>query len=286
MRRSLALVEITAMNLRPGRPGAGPPSRRSVAALLATVQVALAGACQAQEVPAPAREVAGVTVIDVTPLPGTGIDIDKTPANTQTLGAADLRREGSPDVIGALGDQLGSININDDLDDAFQPDILLRGFEASPVLGTPQGVAVYQNGVRINEAFGDTVNWDLFPSIAINRVDLVSSSPVYGLNALGGGISISMKDGFSYHGSDVELSASMSPATRCRTPAGDRTRMIRCASCTRWSALAASAARSISATPAAITRWTGRGPRRYRKWRSTGHWSSPDRRLTSTGSIS
>ena len=60
--------------------------------------------------------------------------------------------------------------------------------------------------MRINEAFGDTVNWDLFPAIAINRVDLVSSSPVYGLNALGGGVSISMKDGFSYHGSDVELS--------------------------------------------------------------------------------
>jgi iron complex outermembrane receptor protein len=105
-----------------------------------------------------------------------------------------------------MDDRLGSININDNLDDPFQPDILYRGFEASPVLGTPQGLAVYQNGVRINEAFGDTVNWDLFPAIAINHVTLVSSSPVYGLNALGGGLSIGMKDGFSYHGSDVELS--------------------------------------------------------------------------------
>ncbi len=31
------------------------------------------------------------------------------------------------------------------------------------MLGTPQGLAVYQNGVRINEVFGDTVNWDLIP---------------------------------------------------------------------------------------------------------------------------
>jgi iron complex outermembrane receptor protein len=74
------------------------------------------------------------------------------------------------------------------------------------VLGTPQGLAVYQNGVRINEAFGDTVNWDLFPDIAIDQVELVSSSPLYGLNALGGAISVTMKNGFTYQGADLELS--------------------------------------------------------------------------------
>src|SRR6202021_3284421 len=78
--------------------------------------------------------------------------------------------------------------------------------EASPVLGTPQGLAVYQNGVRINEAFGDTVNWDLFPDIAISQVELVSSSPVYGLNALGGAVSVTMKNGLTYEGADLELS--------------------------------------------------------------------------------
>jgi len=145
-------------------------------------------------------------VIEATAIPGTAVDADKIPGNVQSVTAADLAREGSANLTGTLDARLGSVSINDTLDDPFQPDILFRGFEASPVLGTPQGLAVYQNGVRINESFGDTVNWDLFPAIAINRVDLVSSSPVYGLNALGGGISISMKDGFSYHGSDVELS--------------------------------------------------------------------------------
>ena len=145
-------------------------------------------------------------VVEATAIPGSAVDADKIPGNVQTLSAADLTRDGTANLTGAMDSKLGSININDTLDDPFQPDILFRGFEASPVLGTPQGLAVYQNGVRINEAFGDTVNWDLFPDIAINRVELVSSSPVYGLNALGGGISISMKDGFSYHGSDVELS--------------------------------------------------------------------------------
>jgi iron complex outermembrane receptor protein len=145
-------------------------------------------------------------VVQATAIPGTTIDIDKVPGNVQMLSAADLTREGSASMTNALNSNLSSININDDLDDPFQPDILYRGFEASPVLGTPQGLAVYQNGVRINEAFGSTVNWDLFPDIAINQVELVSSSPVYGLNALGGAISVTMKNGFTYKGADVEVS--------------------------------------------------------------------------------
>jgi iron complex outermembrane recepter protein len=145
-------------------------------------------------------------VVTATAIPGTAIDIDKIPGNVQVLSADDLRREGSASLTNALNANLSSVSVNDDLDDPFQPDILYRGFEASPVLGTPQGLAVYQNGVRINEAFGDTVNWDLFPDIAIDRVELVSSSPLYGRNALGGAISVTMKNGFSYQGADVELS--------------------------------------------------------------------------------
>jgi len=145
-------------------------------------------------------------VVQATAIPGTVIDIDKIPGNVQILSAGDLTREGSASLTNALNSNLSSVNINDDLDDPFQPDILYRVFEASPVLGTPEGLAVYQNGVRINEAFGDTVNWDLFPDIAINQVELVSSSPLYGLNALGGAISVTMKNGFTYQGADLELS--------------------------------------------------------------------------------
>jgi iron complex outermembrane receptor protein len=143
--------------------------------------------------------------VTATAIPGATIDIDKIPGNVQVLSAADLTREGSASLTSALNSNLGSVTINDGLDDPFQPNILYRGFEASPVLGTPQGLAVYQNGVRINEAFGDSVNWDLFPDIAINQVELVSASPVYGLNALGGAISVTMKNGFTYQGAAVEL---------------------------------------------------------------------------------
>jgi len=145
-------------------------------------------------------------VVTGSPVPGTTIDIDKIPGNVQVLSGGDLTREGSASLTKALNDDLSSVNVNDDLGDAFQPDILYRGFEASPVLGTPQGLAVYENGVRINEAFGDTVNWDLFPDIAVNQVELVSSSPLYGLNALGGAISVAMKNGFTFQGAEIELS--------------------------------------------------------------------------------
>ena len=64
----------------------------------------------------------------------------------------------------------------------------------------PQGLAVYQNGVRINEAFGDIVNWDFLPDNAINGIAVIGANPVFGLNALGGAISVTMRDGFNYPG--------------------------------------------------------------------------------------
>jgi len=159
----------------------------------------------ASSAPSPVKNLS-VVVVQATAIPeGAAIDADKIPGNVQTLSAADLSRNGSASMTQAMNAQLGSINIDDNLNDPFQPDILYRGFEASPVLGTPQGLAVYQNGVRINEAFGDTVNWDLFPDVAISRVSLVSSNPVYGLNALGGAVSVDMKNGFNYTGGDLEL---------------------------------------------------------------------------------
>jgi iron complex outermembrane recepter protein len=165
----------------------------------------IAAAQTAPSAPLPEATLAPVEVIGTTPLPGSGIDRDKVPANVQSLTSSDLSREGSPSLIQGLADQAGSVNINSALVDEFQPDILYRGFEASPVLGTPEGIAVYQNGVRINEAFGDTVNWDLIPDIAIDRLDIVSANPVYGLNALGGAAVITMKNGFTYQGFEDEL---------------------------------------------------------------------------------
>jgi iron complex outermembrane recepter protein len=172
-----------------------------VAVVLTAIGV-VARAADADPIMASLQEV----VIQMTPLPGPGVDLDEVPGNVQVLSATDISRQGTASLTSALDTGLSSININDDLDDPFQPDILYRGFEASPVLGTPEGLAVYQNGVRINEAFGNTVNWDLIPPNAIDKVEVISSSAVYGLNALGGAISVDMKNGFNYQGGDLEAS--------------------------------------------------------------------------------
>lgn len=149
---------------------------------------------------------APVVVVGTTPLPGVGIDIDKVPGTVETLTADDLHREAATSLTTALQNQISGVAVNDTLGDDFQRDLLYHGFEASPVLGTPQGLAIYQNGVRVNEAFGDTVNWDLIPDFAVDRLNLVGANPVYGLNALGGAVAITMKNGFTYHGNETELS--------------------------------------------------------------------------------
>ena len=140
-----------------------------------------------------------------TPLEGSGIDPQKVPAATYTIDPTALDHDVSSTIPDVLQQRVPGVQINDVTGNAFQPTVQYRGFAASPVLGTPQGIAVYQNGVRTNEAFGDTVNWDLIPEFAISGLQLVSNNPAFGLNALGGALALTMKNGFNFHESDAEL---------------------------------------------------------------------------------
>ncbi|GJE15383.1 TonB-dependent receptor [Methylobacterium marchantiae] len=135
-----------------------------------------------------------------------GQDRDKLPQNTSVLTSADVNRVGTPSVLRALDERIGSISINNAQGNPFQPTITYRGFEASPLGGSPQGVAVYVNGNRFNTSFGDTVQWDLIPDIAVDRIELEGSNPAYGLNALGGALSVQLKNGFTYQGTELNLS--------------------------------------------------------------------------------
>jgi outer membrane receptor protein involved in Fe transport len=144
-------------------------------------------------------------VYPTTPVPGSGIDIDKVPASVNTVDVNQIDRVRSLNIADALRHYVPSIVVNEVTGNPFQPDVQFRGFVASPVSGTPQGLAVYQNGVRINEAFGDTVNWDLIPTAAIRSVAVVTNNPAFGLNALGGSVDMRMKNGFNYHGAETDV---------------------------------------------------------------------------------
>ena len=132
------------------------------------------------------------------------IDRDKVPSNTQVLTSSDFELQKSTNLLDSLSRGVPGASLSDQSGNAFQRNFDYRGFTASPVPGTPQGLAVYQNGVRINESYGDVVNWDFIPQMAINKLVLVPNSPIFGLNAIGGALSFDMKNGFTYHGAEVE----------------------------------------------------------------------------------
>ncbi|WP_165943314.1 TonB-dependent receptor [Roseicella aquatilis] len=181
------------------------PGREALARCLlsSSVLALLAGAgAVAQEA---AVALPQVEAVGIAPLPGSGLPRDRVAGNPRSLSAADLTRENQPGLPQALERLSGAVVLNDAQGSPFQPDLQYRGFAASPLLGTPQGLAVYQNGVRINEAFGDTVNWDLIPEAAIRGVDLLGSSPLFGLNAIGGALAIRMKTGFDVQGGALDL---------------------------------------------------------------------------------
>lgn len=147
---------------------------------------------------------ARLVVYPTTPLPSANVEQDKVPGSISGVDASQIRQTNSPNVSDALVKYVPGVIVNEVAGNPFQPNVQFRGFVASPVSGTPQGLAVYQNGVRINEAFGDTVNWDLIPTAAIKSATIVTNNPTFGLNALGGAVSIQMKDGFGYHGTEID----------------------------------------------------------------------------------
>ncbi|MEY3746648.1 MAG: hypothetical protein RL194_107 [Pseudomonadota bacterium] len=146
-----------------------------------------------------------IEVISTTPLPGIGLPIEQVPANVQVVKGEELKQQQSLTIADYMSNNLLGVSVNETQNNPYQPDILFRGFSASPLLGTPQGLSVFQDGVRINEPFGDAVNWDLIPSNAIAGINLIpGSNPVFGLNTLGGALSIVTKNGRTHQGGAVE----------------------------------------------------------------------------------
>lgn len=164
-------------------------------------------AASAAENPAEVLEMPTVEVVGTTPLPGLGTPVRDVPANVQIFTSDDLAGQRQSSLADYLEQNPSGISANAAQGNPFQPDIGFRGFSASPLLGTPQGVSMFQDGVRVNEPFGDVVNWDLIPQSAIASIQLIpGSNPAFGLNTLGGAAAVYTKSGAQYPGGDVELS--------------------------------------------------------------------------------
>ena len=140
--------------------------------LIAAVCVLLPARASAQAPPAPPPQdplTFTVDVIGTTPLPGVDLLLVDIPAPVQTAIGRDIPASGALDLADFLNRRFTGVHVNEVQGNPFQPDVNYRGYTASPLLGTPQGLSVYMDGVRLNQPFGDVVSWDLIPRIASRR---------------------------------------------------------------------------------------------------------------------
>src|SRR5215204_3070548 len=148
-----------------------------------------------------------VTVIEAAPLPGLDLPLQKIPTPVQSSCSQELEASGALDLSSFLNRRFNGVFANEIQNNPFQADINYRGYTASPLLGTPQGLSVYMDGVRLNQPFGEVVSWDLIPRLAIATTTLMpGSNPLFGLNTLGGAIALRTKDGISHPGTAMEAS--------------------------------------------------------------------------------
>jgi outer membrane receptor protein involved in Fe transport len=147
-----------------------------------------------------------VNVVATMPLPGMELSPDQIPSPVQTASEKEIAQTGALDLTDFLRHRFNGVQLNEVQGNPFQPDLNYRGYTASPLLGTPQGLSVYMDGVRLNEPFGDVVSWDLIPRNAISSVTLMpGSDPLFGLNTLGGALSVQTKDGVANHDTSAQV---------------------------------------------------------------------------------
>ncbi len=153
---------------------------------------------------APPVEVTATPIRMLTPLPGVSLDEAQLTTNVQSATAEEIRKSRAVSPTQFMNEQMQSVIVNDYSGNPFQQDLTFRGFSASPMVATPQGLSVYLDGVRVNEPFGEVVNWDLIPLNAIEQMDIIpGSNPLFGLNTLGGALTVTTKSGFSAPGVDA-----------------------------------------------------------------------------------
>ena len=153
------------------------------------------------------RSLRQIDVVTQTPLPGVNQRIDRYPGHVQLADDSDIERAHNGNLPEFMNRQLTGVTVNDIQGSPFQVDLNYRGHRLSPLLGTPQGLSAYLDGVRINEPFGDVMNWDLLPEAAISTLALMpGSNPLYGLNTLGGALVLTTKSGLTHAGTEADFS--------------------------------------------------------------------------------
>jgi outer membrane receptor for Fe3+-dicitrate len=181
------------------------PSKKSMllAALVANSMPYLAVAEEANKITTEKIE-----VISTTPLPGIGVPLYKMPSNIQYASPKAVNDQTGVSIADYMNNNMQGVTVTELGGNPWQPEINFRGYSSSPLLGNPQGLSTYVDGVRVNEPFGDLTLWDKIPSFAIGNMQVIpGSNPLFGLNTLGGAISVQTKSGRDNQGTAVEFEA-------------------------------------------------------------------------------
>ena len=133
-------------------------------------------------------------------------DVDeRTPSQVEPIDLQHVSK--GPDAALQSLQQLPGVTVFDDQGTRLQPELEVRGFQLSPIVGTPQGVSVFLDGVRINEPDAQEVNFDLLPMSAIDHAELVrGSQALFGRNSLGGALLFFTQRGMAVPSASIGLS--------------------------------------------------------------------------------
>jgi iron complex outermembrane receptor protein len=155
----------------------------------------------------PVQQLGEVVVIGITPLPGLNISPQQVPLNVQTAQADDVEQIHGQSLTDLLQRNFQGVNVTQSQGNPWQGNLFFHGFTLSPLLGSPSGMSVYVDGVRQNESFAGTINWEAIPDFAVHDIGLIpGSSPLFGLNTLGGALLLTTKNGFTDPGGAVDVS--------------------------------------------------------------------------------
>ena len=150
-------------------------------------------------------KVDSIEIYSPTALPSIGLPVKDVPYAVQTATGAEIREQPGVSIADYMVNNLEGVTVNEVGGNPYQLEINYRGYNATPLVGNPQGLSIYVDGVRQNMPFSNNVLWDTIPDFAIDNMQLVGgSNPVYGLNTLGGSLSMQTKSGRTFNKSAIE----------------------------------------------------------------------------------
>ena len=191
-------------SLKPRRASWPAAGRRSALALAASG--ALLGGTPTAWSQAGATATQQVDVIGTSPMPGLGVDRQLLPYASQSARRDSIDKAQAENLTDYLSRRMAGVQVNDIQGSPFQADLTYRGYRASGLLGASQGLSVYLDGVRVNEPFGDVVNWDMVPDFALQSLTVLpGANPSFGLNTLGGAIVLETVNGLTAPGLRAEI---------------------------------------------------------------------------------